>query len=83
MHIPLLALRWPCVLRGYGNMLEEEEHAYPLLGPAAVSGLSSSASAQARLTPPRLGLSSSALRADGSTSRLAGRSDTWLGVELG
>ena len=77
MHIPLLALRWPCVLRGYGNMLEEEEHAYPLLGPAAaLSGLSSSAPTQARLTPPRLGLSSSALRADGSTSRLAGRSDT-------
>ncbi len=65
-------------------MLEEEEHAYPLLGPAAaLSGLRGSASAQARLTPPRLGLSSSALRAEGSTSRLAERSDTWLGVELG
>ena len=51
--------------------------------PTALSGLSSSASAQARLTPPRLGLSSSALRAEGSTSRLAERSDTWLGVELG
>ena len=34
-------------------MLEEEEHAYPLLGPAAaLSGLSSSASAQVSAPPP-------------------------------